>query len=608
MKKVLLSTMVAVVLGTGFVGAQPSEGTFDNLTVNNKAVFKGRVEFAGTSVNELTFYLKPKFVNKATFNGETEFKATTTFTNVANVTFKGPVVAQNTATFDKGLTSRGDIKVDGNTVTAKKVEAGEAAFNKDSLTVNSKGSTFGKEATFNEKATFTKGITVSSDAELVGNLNVRGTTTLQGINAQKADFKEGVTSGKLSAKTGAFSRNVTVGGSLGVDYSIGLKGDLVFNDKIKITNNGDATLNDATLHSLTVDDKTTFKGEVTGTKAEFSDELKANKGVFTKGVTAGNSAFTGIAVEGKTTLKGDLNGKKATFTEVTVDGDVTAETADFGFVQAQEVVVGNDKATITADGHAKVESLQVGKVFKVMNNGNTTVANLTANGTVTGDKGVFANGVTAGDSVFTGITVNGKTTLNGDLIAKAATFNGRTTFNSTSTFNDMATFKKGIEVEDNALFSGDKVSIKNKLFVGGILLGEHQIDVEKQLNFLDDKINRTGALSAALAGLKPMQYDSTAPTQFLGSVARYKGQTGYALGFAHYNSDNVMLHGGVSYDGREDFMGNLGFSLKVGSGSAKVMNDNANVEMLRKENMELRKQLEEQNKRLERLEKAMMKK
>ncbi len=82
---------------------------------------------------------------------------------------------------------------------------------------------------------------------------------------------------------------------------------------------------------------------------------------------------------------------------------------------------------------------------------------------------------------------------------------------------------------------------------------------------LDQRVDKVGALTGALAGLKPMQYDPIAPTQIMAAASTYEGEQGFALGIAHYTKEDLMLHAGVAYDGDDDFMGNIGVTMKIGS-------------------------------------------
>ena len=85
---------------------------------------------------------------------------------------------------------------------------------------------------------------------------------------------------------------------------------------------------------------------------------------------------------------------------------------------------------------------------------------------------------------------------------------------------------------------------------------------------VDNKIADVGAASAAMAGLKPLQYDPLEPTQILAAVGNYKGSTAAAIGLAHYTNESTMLHMGLSLGGHDNMV-NAGISYKFGSSDAK---------------------------------------
>ena len=88
------------------------------------------------------------------------------------------------------------------------------------------------------------------------------------------------------------------------------------------------------------------------------------------------------------------------------------------------------------------------------------------------------------------------------------------------------------------------------------------------MHSVDGKIADVGAASAAMAGLKPLQYDPLEPTQVLAAVGNYKGSTAAAIGLAHYTNESTLLHMGVSL-GAHDNMVNAGISYKFGTSDAK---------------------------------------
>ena len=75
--------------------------------------------------------------------------------------------------------------------------------------------------------------------------------------------------------------------------------------------------------------------------------------------------------------------------------------------------------------------------------------------------------------------------------------------------------------------------------------------------------SKAGANAAALAALKPIQYDPLEPTQIMAGVSNYKSQTAVALGMAHYTNENTMFNIGVSLDSHDNMV-NAGVTHKFG--------------------------------------------
>ena len=85
---------------------------------------------------------------------------------------------------------------------------------------------------------------------------------------------------------------------------------------------------------------------------------------------------------------------------------------------------------------------------------------------------------------------------------------------------------------------------------------------------IDSRINRLGAQSAAMAGLRHLQYDPMEPTTLMAGVGTYKGQTALALGVAHYKNESLLFHAGASIGSDpNELMANAGVSWKFGSRS-----------------------------------------
>ena len=83
---------------------------------------------------------------------------------------------------------------------------------------------------------------------------------------------------------------------------------------------------------------------------------------------------------------------------------------------------------------------------------------------------------------------------------------------------------------------------------------------------LTDEIGRVGAQGAALAALKPIQYDPLEPTQIMAGYGNYRGNSAIAMGVAHYKNESTMMHAGVSWaGGSRHMMANAGVTWKVGN-------------------------------------------
>ena len=138
-------------------------------------------------------------------------------------------------------------------------------------------------------------------------------------------------------------------------------------------------------------------------------------------------------------------------------------------------------------------------------------------------------------------------------------------------------------------------------------------DIAKDIAELGGRINVTGAMSAALAGLKPLQYDPMAPTQVMGSASTYEGQQAYALGLAHFTSENLMVHGGVSFTNSHKYMANVGVTYKFGHSAEKSMipmryqaGPISSIYVMQKENEMMREKMAQQEERIAQLEEMIM--
>ena len=91
---------------------------------------------------------------------------------------------------------------------------------------------------------------------------------------------------------------------------------------------------------------------------------------------------------------------------------------------------------------------------------------------------------------------------------------------------------------------------------------------EVRIANVEKEVKHVGASAAALAALKPLQYNPGQTTQIMAGVGTYGGQSAVALGVAHFASQNVMYHAGVSFGNGSGTMANAGVTIGFGSGES----------------------------------------
>ena len=83
---------------------------------------------------------------------------------------------------------------------------------------------------------------------------------------------------------------------------------------------------------------------------------------------------------------------------------------------------------------------------------------------------------------------------------------------------------------------------------------------------INNRINRSGAQAAALAGLQTIQYDPLEPTQVSAGLGYYQGASALALGVNHYKNESTLFHVGASFNGRgSETMANASVTWKFGA-------------------------------------------
>ena len=152
----------------------------------------------------------------------------------------------------------------------------------------------------------------------------------------------------------------------------------------------------------------------------------------------------------------------------------------------------------------------------------------------------------------------------GELTTATVGENGEVTYNvktSTLTIDGKGTVKggAGVATSDNVAKVINQVVQQNSSDTKELKQAISNVSTESQ---------RVGAHAAAMAALKPIQYDPMEPTQVMAGIGNYRGETAAALGLAHYTNENTMLNVGVSLGGTHNMV-NAGVTHKFGSSPEK---------------------------------------
>ena len=289
-----------------------------------------------------------------------------------------------------------------------------------------------------------------------------------------------------------------------------------------------------------------------------------------------------------------------------VDGQVTADSAN---------IKGNIDAAgaIHAQGDIVSNSTVSGK-YLYTNDGKFSVVD----GQVTADSANIKGDLNVGGN----LTVNGTTITGEDLVGSVAdvsTIKNKVGFDTTTnTYKDITV----TDAQGNAVTNlTDAVNTVDSRVGNGVLSNTNASNLTEAVNQnyaqinnntqaisslgsrvsdLGDEIDNVGAISAALAGLHPLDYEGTGSKfQISAAVGTYDGSQAAALGaFYHFNRDVMLsLGGATAFDGDQKTAANLGVTFRIGEGaSGKAVSDDV---MARLEAMDQKiAALEQENKDL----------
>ena len=619
-----------------------------NATSNTIADPNGNTNTATATSNTLADNAGNSNVSNATSNNLTDNAGNSNVSNATSNTLKN-AAGDETKVDAKGATVKDAA---GNTTNVASTGATVTNAAGDTTKVEATGTTVADAA--GNKATFTKdGVTITKPGKdtvsLTGNgldngnnkiVNVAdGTNDTDAVNVRQLDAKTKAATTELTANGGESANNTT--GNIVLTKTTAPDGHIVYDNKL----NDKITLGAADpTKAITVDGT---NGTIKAGKDGNAVAINGTDGTIKAGDGTNAVAIDGVNGSVKVADKIALNGKdgKAAIGTVGIDGKdgiITTGGNNPVAVNGKDGVVTGltnktwDPNNITSGRAATEDQVQ------------SAVANAGWDATVgTEGSGVNSTPSATPEKIRPNETLTFKAGNNmmvshaGKTISYAV--NPELTDMKSATFKDAAgnttvTNGNGITITPGSANPNNPNAGPVSLTKDGLNNGNNQIkgvapgsDDTDAVNIgqlkasnakmgdaigqVAGEVQRVGAHAAAMAALKPIQYDPLEPTQIMAGVGNYRGETAAALGLAHYTNEDTMFNVGVSVGGNHNMV-NAGVTHKFGSSPEKknipdrykagpissvyVMQDE--VSSLKKENAEQKYVIADQAARLNTLE------
>lgn len=264
-------------------------------------------------------------------------------------------------------------------------------------------------------------------------------------------------------------------------------------------------------------------------------------------VTGASGAGTAV----NTTIKGNT----ITTGKVTMDyADVMKDLGVHGNAKVdQNLEVGG---TSTLKGNVTMESnATVKKDLKVEGTTTTKTLKVTENAEIDGTLKV-AKKATFEDSV----SIAKDLSVGGDVTAKSYKVGDKTYIDANGIH---ANNQKITDVADGSISEGSKDAVN-----GGQLYGVKR-DLEHQ-------VDKVGANAAAMANLRPMEFDPSSKWNIAAAIGNYGSETAAALGAFYRPNDDVMVNLSTAFGTGENMVGG-GVSVRLGKSGNKLSREENNA-------------------------------
>ena len=336
--------------------------------------------------------------------------------------------------------------------------------------------------------------------------------------------------------------------------SVSTSGEYLFKDG----NGGEYDLGDLVNTTTITDDQFKDLADAVGALEDKTTGIEFNKETGETTISHMNGADNDKDGVNDTFTKGD-NFFAVNESGITANGDtfVKGEGASAG--GGSGAGTGTEKSDHFVDGNQTVGGDQY-----VTGDVNATNGNYTGNVGVGGDVFIDANGdnvLNDGEISLSG--VSGKVDSVSDKVDSVSIKVDEVS----ASVGDVSSVNSNIAGDSNDDGENDLAGAVNNEYEQRVeadnALNERINSIDNRMGELEDRIDKVGAMAAAIANLRTMGYDPTAPTEIAVGIGQYRDETGAALGLFHYPNRDFMLSMSVSTSG-DEVMGGIGATWKFG--------------------------------------------
>ena len=570
---------------------------------------------AGTSItNQVNDSKVTTDANGTTFENNTpavsDGGATTTKINGNQIT-TGRVNANELGVSDKDGANTADFSVEagegkgvnasaGNGTTTGSLDVTAEEVSSSVKDASGKGSTFkqridkimmeSKDVSIKAEETLTNEAKVITNkaSEVINNEAVNINNTATGIITSKASEIKNQADKLISNKVGENTWENMENGKITTSIKDGAKQNLTQSNEAGTTQ---STV-DVGKSTVTIQNADGLVDVVTdGTNTSVQNQTASQIAADVKDGAGNENASVANATISANTIK---SGSKANTVISTADG------TSFINSEAAAPVTGASGAGTAVNTTIKGNTITTGKVTmdyaEVMKDlGVRGNANITGK-TTTGSLEVTGTSTLKGDvTMESNATVNGNFSVGGNTNLKNTEVDGTLNVTQKATFGDSVSIAKDLSVGGDVTANSYKVGDKTYIDANGIHANDQKITNVADGSIsegskdavnggqlygvkrdLEHQVDKVGANAAAMANLRPMEFDPSSKWNIAAAIGNYGSETAAALGAFYRPNDDVMVNLSTAFGTGENMVGG-GVSVRLGKGGNKLSREENNA-------------------------------